>query len=189
MVGGQEGARCAPIAAWRAVGGAVAGARVGGTPASGLARRLPGRRQGSAERRSSAERPAARSVAGDRALAVHASEPPRACRVHRATPIPARPGRWPSASRTGSRLTADRYDRLPHDCYQGTGGLQNPCSEQVQWAWEELNLRPLPCQIQRAPAGLNFGLSEIGKDVEGCAGQRRYRRPCAPMICHDSRAV
>jgi hypothetical protein len=46
----------------------------------------------------------------------------------------------------------------------GTRDLQKPCSGEVWWAREELNLRPLPCQLQRATAGLYVGRLETGKD-------------------------
>jgi len=51
------------------------------------------------------------------------------------------------------------------------------CSEPVWWAREELNLRPLPCQIQRAATGLYVGRLETGKDHEEAAGERRCLRP------------
>jgi hypothetical protein len=51
---------------------------------------------------------------------------------------------------------------------------------------EELNLRPLPCQIQRASAGLSIGGVQIGKDHEEAGGERRCQRPAAPTIRHGS---
>ena len=62
-------------------------------------------------------------------------------------------------------------------------------ASEVWWAREELNLRPLPCQIQRASAGLYVGGLEIGKDHKDAAGERRYQRPAAPTIRHDPPTV
>ena len=49
-----------------------------------------------------------------------------------------------------------------------TGGdeyrLQKPWSELVSWVREELSLRPLPCQIQRATTGLYVGGLESEND-------------------------
>jgi hypothetical protein len=56
----------------------------------------------------------------------------------------------------------------------------------VRWAREELNLRPLPCQIPRAPTSLYGGRVETGKDHQKAAGERRSQRPAAPTVCHDS---
>jgi hypothetical protein len=66
---------------------------------------------------------------------------------------------------------------------------QRPWSELVSWAREELNLRPLPCQIQRVPPGLYVGQSEMGKDQDGVAGQRVRHPSDAPTIRHGSSAV
>jgi hypothetical protein len=60
------------------------------------------------------------------------------------------------------------------------------CSEWVWWAREELNLRPLPCQIQRAAAGRYVGQLEIGKDHQKAAGERSRQGPSALTIHHDS---
>src|SRR5215208_1954590 len=62
-------------------------------------------------------------------------------------------------------------------------------SERMRWAREELNLRPLPCQIQRAPTDMYFGWLEIGKDYRNAAGDRSYGCPSAPTIHHDSPTV
>jgi hypothetical protein len=56
-----------------------------------------------------------------------------------------------------------------------TGGdeyrLQKPWSELVSWAREELSLRPLPCQIQRATTGLYVGGLESENDHQKTAGE------------------
>src|SRR5829696_3388590 len=67
-----------------------------------------------------------------------------------------------------------------------SAGLQKCCSKGVRWAREELNLRPLPCQIQRATADLNVGPLETGKDHRKAAGERKCHRPAAPTIRHPS---
>jgi hypothetical protein len=59
----------------------------------------------------------------------------------------------------------------------------------VWWAREELNLRPLPCQIQRASTGLYVGGLETGKDHREAAGERRCQRPAASTVCHGSPRV
>jgi hypothetical protein len=59
----------------------------------------------------------------------------------------------------------------------------------VRWAREELNLRPLPCQIQRASASLNDARLDTGKDHQKAAGERRYQRSGASTIRHASPAV
>jgi hypothetical protein len=66
---------------------------------------------------------------------------------------------------------------------------QKPWSEPVWWAREELNLRPLPCQIPRAAPGMNVGRLENGKDHRRAAGERRYQCPSSPTICHGSPTV
>jgi hypothetical protein len=71
----------------------------------------------------------------------------------------------------------------------GTGSLQKPCSRRVWWAREELNLRPLPCQIQRVCAGLNVGWLEIGKDRRKAAGERTCQCPSHPTICLGSLSI
>jgi hypothetical protein len=43
----------------------------------------------------------------------------------------------------------------------------------VWWAREELNLRPLPCQIQRALSGQDVARLRIVKEDEKAADKRR----------------
>jgi hypothetical protein len=50
---------------------------------------------------------------------------------------------------------------------------------------EELNLRPLPCQIQRARAGRYIGGLEIGKDHRKVPGERSCEGPSSLTIHHD----
>jgi hypothetical protein len=66
---------------------------------------------------------------------------------------------------------------------------QKPWSELVSWAREELNLRPLLCQIQRASTGLHVGRLRIGKDHPKAAGECRCERPGALIIRHGSHMV
>jgi hypothetical protein len=49
-----------------------------------------------------------------------------------------------------------------------------------------LNLRPLPCQIQRASAGLYIGGLKTGKDRWKAACERRCQRRAASTIYHGS---
>jgi hypothetical protein len=51
-------------------------------------------------------------------------------------------------------------------------------------AREELNLRPLPCQIQRGSTGMYIGWLETGKDHWKAAGERKCHHPAAPTIRH-----
>jgi hypothetical protein len=44
------------------------------------------------------------------------------------------------------------------------------------WAQNELNLRPLSCQIQRATVRLYVGRLETGKDRSKAAGECRHKR-------------
>jgi hypothetical protein len=60
---------------------------------------------------------------------------------------------------------------------------------QVWWAREELNLRPLPCQIQRASTGLYIRWLKIGKDRSSTAAERGCQRPTAPTVHHGPRRV
>jgi hypothetical protein len=71
----------------------------------------------------------------------------------------------------------------------GRASQQKPCSKRVRWAREELNLRPLPCQIQRAAVGMNVGRLEAGKDHRKAAAERRRQHPSPPTIRHDSPTV
>jgi hypothetical protein len=57
------------------------------------------------------------------------------------------------------------------------------------WAREELNLRPLPCQIQRASASMYVGRLNTGKDHRKAAGERTCNRSAAPTISHASLRV
>ena len=71
----------------------------------------------------------------------------------------------------------------------GRSDLQKPCSGGLWWAREEVNLRPLPGQIQRASTGLYVRRLETGNDHEEAAGERRCQRPAAPTIRHHSPTV
>jgi hypothetical protein len=71
----------------------------------------------------------------------------------------------------------------------GRTSLQKPCSGWIRWAREELNLRPLPCQIQRASARLYAGRLEIGKDPRKAAVQHRCQHPAPPTIRHGPPTV
>jgi hypothetical protein len=59
----------------------------------------------------------------------------------------------------------------------------------MRWAREELNLRPLPCQIPRAFASLYVGRLKSGKNRWKATGERRCQRPAAPTIRHGSPSV
>jgi hypothetical protein len=76
----------------------------------------------------------------------------------------------------------------PHPRAAGTSSPQKPWSERVWWAREELNLRPLPCQIPRAAPAMNVGPVEIGKDHQKAADERRSQHP-SPTIRQDSSTV
>jgi hypothetical protein len=55
----------------------------------------------------------------------------------------------------GNALSTVGYLALPVLVHPGEpSDVQKPCSGEVWWAREELNLRPLPCQIQRGSKGL-----------------------------------
>jgi hypothetical protein len=62
-------------------------------------------------------------------------------------------------------------------------------SARVWWAREELNLRPLPCQIQRAIAALYGGRSKIVEDGWKAPGEARCQRLSPQMIRHDSPTI
>jgi hypothetical protein len=64
-------------------------------------------------------------------------------------------------------------------CWEGKDAWsQRKCrSERCRWAREELNLRPLPCQIPRAPRGQYVAPLRIVDDVEKATGERRCQRP------------
>jgi hypothetical protein len=79
------------------------------------------------------------------------------------------PDRWLFGT-TGSHPSVGRSD------------LQKPCSRGVWWAREELNLRPLPCQIQRASTSLYLERVETGKDHEKAAAYRTSQHPDPPTI-------
>ena len=57
------------------------------------------------------------------------------------------------------------------------------------WAREELNLRPLPCQIPRTSAGPYGGWLETGKDDQKGAVEWRCERLGALTIRHGSPRV
>jgi hypothetical protein len=67
--------------------------------------------------------------------------------------------------------------------------VQKPSSARVWWAQEELNLRPLPCQIQRVMASVYVGWLRIRKDRRKVAGEPRCQCPSNPTIHHDSPMV
>jgi hypothetical protein len=61
--------------------------------------------------------------------------------------------------------------RPPHDhVHQQTYGLQKPYSKGVRWAREELNLRPLPCQIQRAVSSCSSDTQQTVEERSKTAG-------------------
>src|ERR671915_1184718 len=63
--------------------------------------------------------------------------------------------------------------------HQADRGLTKACSKWVRWAREELNLRPPPCQLQRAATDPYVGWLEIGKDQWKAAGKRSCQ--CPPL--------
>jgi hypothetical protein len=76
-------------------------------------------------------------------------------------------------SALATRVRAVKQDALSHrrttlmDSGSVTGGDEEVRKALLRpgvWAREELNLRPLPCQIQRAAPGMNVGWLETGKD-------------------------
>jgi len=89
------------------------------------------------------------------------------------------------------KCSPDRSTLLAHGSRPpaGRASLQKPCSHQVWWAREELNLRPLPCQIQRAPRGQYVAPLRILDDGEKAAGKCRCQCPGDPTIRHAFPAV
>jgi hypothetical protein len=81
---------------------------------------------------------------------------------------------------------AGRDDRLP---YVRDQVHKIPAQSRYGWAREELNLRPLPCQIQRTCAGLYVGWLGMGKNRQKAAGERWYQGPSAPTFHHYSPTV
>jgi hypothetical protein len=61
-------------------------------------------------------------------------------------------------------------------------------SGRVWWAREELNLRPLPCQIQRATTVMFGGGQQTVKDRRKTAGESAWDRPVAVTVCQPPAA-
>ena len=57
------------------------------------------------------------------------------------------------------------------------------------WAREELNLRPLPCQIQRATTDVYSGRSRNVKDGRKAAAKNKRKGMDAPTIRHAPPAI
>jgi hypothetical protein len=104
--------------------------------------------------------------------------------------------------RAGDARTADNTPKVlltalraqpsvlpPCDRSASPDGLHWRWSANVWWAREELNLRPLPCQIPRGFASLYVRRLKTGKDRRKAAGERRYQCPSYPTIHHGSPAV
>src|SRR5829696_3846521 len=65
------------------------------------------------------------------------------------------------------------------------------CAGQIgrPWAREELNLRPLPCQIQRAITAVYSGRSRNVKDGRKAAAKNKRKGMDAPTIRHAPPAI
>jgi hypothetical protein len=81
-------------------------------------------------------------------------------------------------------------------CAQVVGGRGRPQSARSQgrpcggwWAREELNLRPLPCQINAPWMACMPDGQQTVKDHRKAAGERRLWRPSAPTIRHAPPAI
>jgi hypothetical protein len=85
-------------------------------------------------------------------------------------------------------LPIARCPRRPIRPPVGSVDPQKCCSKGMRWAREELNLRPLPCQIQRAIVGLYVGRLETGKDHGKAAAESGWWRRDTAMI-RDARAA
>jgi hypothetical protein len=100
------------------------------------------------------------------------------------------PGKRTPSVNQQSALPAAGPSSPGDPCPQWTERLCKSTGQRgVWWAREELNLRPLPCQIQRARAGLNVGGLETGKDYRKAAGEPWNQGPSPPTIYHVSPTV
>jgi hypothetical protein len=98
---------------------------------------------------------------------------------------PALGGRW--VRLRGGRARPHRGPGMRLADRRGVG--QGSDLQEQWWARQGLNLRLLPCQIQRANPVMYVGRLEAGKDHRKAAGGRRCHRPAAPTIRHASAGV
>ena len=84
----------------------------------------------------------------------------------------------------------DRWTSSPTDpIHQSDQQTHKALLRRIRWAREELNLRPLPCQIQQAFTGLYIGRLQTGEDRWKAAGERRCLSQNPPTIRHGSSAL